>query len=58
MILYIENANEPTKKTLIDLIKEFNNVAMCKTNTPKAVVFLYNNNNKLKKNLRKQCCLQ
>lgn len=48
----------PPKKNLLDLIKEFNNVAMCKTNTPKAVVFLYNNNNKLKRNLRKQCCLQ
>ena len=39
----IENPKDATKK-LLDLINEFSQVAGCKINTHKSVVFLYANN--------------
>ena len=53
MILYIENPKDFTRK-LLELINEYSKVAGYKTNTQKSLAFLYMNNEKVEKKLRKQ----
>ena len=45
MILYIENPKDSIRK-LLELIREFSNVAGYKINTQKSLAFLYANNEK------------
>ena len=45
MILYIENPKDYTRK-LLELIKEYSNIAGYKINTQKSLAFLYANNEK------------
>ena len=52
MIVYIENPKDSTRK-LLELINEYNKVAVYKINTRKSLAFLYTNNEKIEK-LRKQ----
>ena len=53
MILYIENPKDSTRK-LLELINEHSKVAGYKINTQKSLAFLYTNNEKIEKKLRKQ----
>ena len=53
MILYIENPKDATRK-LLELINEFGKVAGYKINAQKSLVFLYANNRRSEKKLRKQ----
>ena len=53
MILYIENPKDSTRKVL-ELITEYSKVSGYKINTQKFLAFLYTNNEKIKKKLRKQ----
>ena len=53
MILYLENPKDTTRK-LLELINEYSKVAGYKINTQKPLAFLYTNNEKTKKKLRKQ----
>ena len=53
MILYIENPKDSTRK-LLELINEYGKVAGYKINTQKSFAFLYTNNEKVEKKLRKQ----
>ena len=53
MILYIENPKDATRK-LLELINEYSKVAGYKVNTEKSVAFLYTNNEKIERKLRKQ----
>ena len=53
MILYIENPKDSTRK-LVELINEYSKVEGYKINTQKSLAFLYTNNEKLEKKLRKQ----
>ena len=53
MIVYIENPKDSTRK-LLELINEYSKVAGYKINTQKSLAFLYTNNEKEKKKLRKQ----
>ena len=53
MILYIENARDATGK-LLQLINEFSKVAGYKINAQKFLAFLYTNNERAEKKLRKQ----
>jgi len=53
MILYIEDPKDATRK-LLELIHEYSKNAGYKINTQKSLAFLYSNNVKLKKKLRKQ----
>ena len=53
MILYIENPKDSTRK-LLELINEYTKVARYKINTQKSLAFLYTNNEKIEKKLRKQ----
>ena len=53
MILYIENPKDYTRK-LLELIKEYSNIAGYKINTQKSLAFLYTNNEKTERDLRKQ----
>ena len=46
MILYIESPKHVTHKNLLELIREFSNVAGYKINTQKSLAFLYANNEK------------
>ena len=55
MILYIENTEDPTKKSIG--INEFSKVAGYKVNIQKSVVFLYNNELP-EREIRKQSHLQ
>ena len=48
MILYIENPKGTTRK-LLELISEFSKVVGYKINTQKSLAFLYNNNEKSKR---------
>ena len=48
MILYIENPKDSIRK-LLELITEFSKVAGYKINTQKSLVFLYTNNEKIRK---------
>ena len=50
MILYIENPKDSTRK-LLELIKEYSNVAGYKINTQKSLAFLYTNNEKVEKEI-------
>ena len=51
MIFYIENPKVSTRK-LLELINEYSKVAGYKINTQKSLAFLYNNNEKVEKNLK------
>ena len=53
MILYIENPKDATRK-LLELINEFGKVAGYKINTQKYVAFLYTNNKRSEREIRKQ----
>ena len=53
MILYIENPEDTTRK-LPELINAYSKVAGYKINTQKSLSFLYTNNEKIEKKLRKQ----
>ena len=53
MILYIENPKDSTRK-LLESINEYSKVARYKINTQKSLSFLYTNNEKVEKKLRKQ----
>ena len=53
MILYIENPKDATRK-LLELINEYSKVAGYKINTQKSLAFLYTNNEKIERELRKQ----
>ena len=53
MILYIENPKDSTRK-LLELINEYSKVAGYKINTQKSLGFLYTDNEKIEKKLRKQ----
>ena len=57
MILYIENPEESTRK-LPELINEYSKVAGYKINTQKSLAFLYTNNEKTERELRKQYLIQ
>ena len=48
MILYIENPKDSSRNLLV-LINEYSKVAGYKINTQKSLVFLYTNNEKIKK---------
>ena len=52
MILYIENPKDSTRK-LLELINAYSKVAGYKINTQKCLSFLYTDNEKIKKKLRK-----
>ena len=47
-ILYIENPKDSIRR-LLELISEFSKVVGYKINTQKSLVFLYSNNEKIKK---------
>ena len=51
MILYIENPKDSTRK-LLELINEYSKVAGYKINTQKSLVFLYTNNEKIKREIK------
>ena len=53
MILYIENPKDPTRKLLV-LISEYSKVAGYKISTQKSLAFLYTNNEKTEREIRKQ----
>ena len=53
MILYIENPKDSTRK-LLELNNAYSKVAGYKINTQKSLPFLYINNEKIEKKLRKQ----
>ena len=50
MILYIENPDSTRK--LLELINEYSKVAGYKINTQKSLAFLYNNNEKVEKEIK------
>ena len=52
MILYIENPKDSTRK-LLELINEYSKVAGYKINTQKSLTFLYTNNEKIEREIRK-----
>ena len=51
MILYIENPKDSTRK-LLELINEYRKVSGYKTNTEKALAFLYTNNEKTEREIK------
>ena len=51
MILYIENP-EDTTRLLLELINEYSKVAGYKINTQKSLAFLYNNNEKIEREIK------
>ena len=51
MILYIENPKDSTRKLLIN---EYSKVAGYKINTQKSLAFLYTNNEKTEREIKKQ----
>ena len=53
MILYIENRKDTTRKFL-ELINEYSKVSGYKINTEKSLAFLYTNDEKTERELRKQ----
>ena len=53
MILYIENPKDSIRK-LLELINAYSKFAGYKINTQKSLSFLYTNNEKIEKKLRKQ----
>ena len=52
MILYLENPKDTTRK-LLELINEFGKVAGYKINTQKSTAFLYTNNERSEREIRK-----
>ena len=52
IILYIENPKDSTRK-LLEIIKEYSKVAGYKINTQKALAFLYTNNEKTERQIKK-----
>ena len=52
MILYIENSKDITRK-LLEFINEFGKVAGYKINTQKYLAFLYSNNERSEKEIKK-----
>ena len=52
MILYIENPKDTTRK-LLELINEYSKFAGCKINTQISLAFLYKNNEKKEKLIKK-----
>ena len=52
MILYIENRKDSTRK-LLELINEYSKVSGYKINTQKSLAFLYTNNEKIERELKK-----
>ena len=52
MILYTENPKDSIRK-LLDLISEFSKVAGYKINTQKSLAFLYTNNEKSEREIKK-----
>ena len=52
MILYIENPKDSTRK-LLDLINEYSKVSGYKINTQKSLAFLYTNNEKTEREIKK-----
>ena len=55
LILYIENPKDAIrKKKLLELIIEFSKVTGYKINTQKSLAFLYTNNERSERELRKQ----
>ena len=52
MILYIENPKDITRK-LLELINEYSEVAGYKVNTWKSLAFLYTNNEKTEREIKK-----
>ena len=52
MILYIENPKDSIRK-LLELISEFSKVAGYKINTQKSLAFLYTNNEKSEREIKK-----
>ena len=53
MIFYIENLKDTTRK-LLELINEYSKVAGHKINTQKSLTFLYTNNEKTEREIKKQ----
>ena len=51
MILYKENPKDSTR-LLLELINEHSKVARYKTDTPKSLVFLYTNNEKIESEIK------
>ena len=52
MILYKENPKDTTRK-LLELINEYSKVAGYKINTQKSLAFLYTNNEKTERKIKK-----
>jgi len=52
MILYIENPKDSTRK-LLELISEYSKTAGYKMNTQKSLAFLYTNNEKVEREIKK-----
>ena len=52
MVLYIENPKDSIRK-LLELISEFSKVARYKINTQKPLAFLYTNNEKSEREIKK-----
>ena len=52
MILYIENPNDATRK-LLELINEYGKVSGYKINAQKSLVFLYTNDEKSEREIKK-----
>ena len=52
MIVYIENPKDTTRK-LLELINEYSKVAGYKINTQKSLAFLYTNNEKTEREIKK-----
>ena len=52
MIIYLENPKDSTRKVL-ELINEFGKLAVYKINAQKSLAFLYTNNGKSERELRK-----
>ena len=52
MILYIENPKDSTRE-LLELINEYSKVAGYKINTQKSLAFLYTNNEKIEREIKK-----
>ena len=52
MILYIENRKESIRK-LLELLNEFSNIVGYKINTQNSLAFLYTNNEKSEREIKK-----
>ena len=53
MILYVENTKDSTRK-LLELINDYSKVAEYKISIQKSLAFLYTNNEKTEREIRKQ----